>query len=70
LSKTCSPTVDSLGKICAVLGLSLEQLFTYTDERTFKRNERDAAILEALHALPDEANDILLAFLKLIASMF
>jgi hypothetical protein len=48
----------------------LEQLFTYTDERTFKRNERDAAILEALHALPDEANDILLAFLKLIASMF
>lgn len=64
LYRQSAPLVPSIEKICAVLGVSLTELFCATDELVIKVSDETAAIIFAFESLSAESKSLLLQFIK------
>lgn len=61
-----NPSIDTLAKISAPLGLSLSELLNETDGVSYL-NENEKTLVECFRHLSDDKADTLLAFLKTLA---
>ncbi len=61
-----NPSLDTLSKIAAPLGISLSDLLNETDSVSYL-NEKEKTLVECFRHLSDDKADTLLAFLKTLA---
>ena len=61
-----NPSLDTIAKIAAAMGLSLPELLNEKDSATYL-NAKEQALVECFRQLPDDKADALLAFLKTLS---
>ncbi len=61
-----NPSLDTIAKIAAAMGLSLPELLNETDKATYL-NSKEQELVECFRKLPDDKADALLAFLKTLS---
>lgn len=64
LYKKCAPRVQSLEKICTVLGASLPEIFCEADEVVLKKTDEIVTLIAVYNSLPAEAKNHLFNFAK------
>lgn len=62
-----NPSIDTLAKITAAMGLSLPELLN-EDDGIFYLNPKEQSVLECFRSLSDDKADALVAFLKTLNS--